>query len=74
MTDEIKIPYGYVRVTGQLQKGDGVWDNCKQGFVNVKRQPTEVIIRKTRMLYPCAMPDGIIAIRRARVEQETLKL
>ena len=64
------IPYGYKRVYSQLQKGDGVWNGEK--FVRVKRVPTEVIIRKTKMLYPCVMPDGPVAIRRCEVEPEEI--
>ena len=64
------IPYGYRRVYAQLQKGDGVWNG--ERFVRVKRAPTEVIIRKTKMLYPCVMPDGPVAIRRCEVVQTEL--
>ena len=37
MSSEPHIPYGYKRVTGQLQKGDGLWDGerfrkVKKGF------------------------------------------
>ena len=37
MSSEPHIPYGYQRVTGQLQKGDGLWDGerfrkVKKGF------------------------------------------
>lgn len=67
--DTPKIPYGYRRTHGQLQKGDAIWNGEK--FVRVKRVPTEVIIRKTKMLYPCAMPE-VVAIRRCEVVQEAL--
>lgn len=70
MTPDPTIPFGYRQVTGQLQKGDGVWNG--ERFVRVKRVPTEVIVRKTKMLYPCAMPDGAVAIRKCEVEQPSL--
>jgi hypothetical protein len=65
-----KIPFGYKQTHGQLQKGDAIWNGEK--FVRVKRVPTEVIVRKTKMLYPCAMEGGAVAIRRCEVVQETL--
>ena len=71
--DPVKIPFGYKRVFGQLQKGDGILDLASGGFIKVKRVPTEVIIKKTKMLYPCAMPQsGKFAIRRCTVEQTEL--
>ncbi len=71
--DLVKIPFGYKRVVGQLQKGDGILDLATGGFIKVKRVPVEVIIKKTKMQYPCVMPySGEIAIRRCTVEQPSL--
>jgi len=73
MGDEPQIPYGYKRVFGQLQKGDGILDLAAGKFIKVKRVPTEVIIRRTKMLYPCALPtSGVVAIRRCEVVQPPL--
>ena len=73
MSDAPKIPFGYKRVFGQLQRGDGILDLAAGGFIKVKRVPTEVIIRKTKMLYPCAMPEsGTVAIRKCEVVQAEL--
>lgn len=49
------IPYGYKIVTGQLQKGDGVWDG--ERFRKVKKQ------------YPSTEPRSLFAIRKCVVEQ-----
>ena len=58
MTEEPKIPFGFVRIFGQAQKGDGVWDYAARKF------------RKARKEYPwgAAMKERII-IRRATVTQ-----
>lgn len=73
MSADPQIPYGYKRVVGQLQRGDGILDLAAGGFIKVKRVPTEVIIRKTKMLYPCVDPQsGTIAIRKCVVEQAEL--
>ncbi len=51
-----QIPFGYKRVHGQLQKGDGVWNGTR--FAKVKKE------------YPCA--EGLhllFAIRKCTVEQ-----
>ncbi len=73
MGDEPQIPFGYRRVFGQLQKGDGIYDPETSEFKKVKRVPTEVIIRRTKMLYPCALPtSGGVAIRRQEVVQPPL--
>lgn len=69
MTSQPPIPYGYRAVTGQLQKGDGLWNG--ESFKKVRRIPTEVIVRKTKMLYPVA-GEGTLAIRRCEVVQEEL--
>ncbi len=66
MTDDPKIPFGFRRVFGQLQKGDGVWDGAT--FKRTKREPTTVIIKRTKMLYPCT-DSGMVAIRRCDAEQ-----
>ncbi len=70
MTDEIKIPFGFRLVVGQSQKGDGIWDGTR--FRKVKRVPTEVIIRKVKKLYPCAMPGGHVIIRRCEAQQTVI--
>lgn len=36
MTSEIKIPHGYKQITGQAQKGDGIWDGTR--FAKVKKE------------------------------------
>ena len=54
--DEPKIPHGYKRAFGQLQKGDGVWDGER--------------FRKVRKSYPNA--DGsapLFAIRKCEIVQ-----
>lgn len=66
MADEPQIPFGFRRVFGQLQKGDGVWDGVS--FKRTKRKPHELIIRRTKMLYPCTDVDTF-AIRPCAVEQ-----
>jgi hypothetical protein len=54
-----KIPFGYRRVVGQLQKGDGVWDG--ERFRKVKKQ------------YPNADGCGaLLAIRRCAAQQPVL--
>lgn len=50
MSDPI-IPFGYKRVYGQLQKGDGVWDGAefrkvKKGYPNADGAPELFAIRK----------------------------
>lgn len=72
VTDEPTIPFGYKRTLGQLQKGDGIWNGEK--FARVRKVPPEVIIRRTKMLYPCALPDGPVAIRRQEVVQPELTM
>lgn len=67
---EPAIPFGAKQVLGQLQRGDSIWDG--ERWKKVKRVPTEVIIRKTKMLYPCAMPGGPMAIRKCEVVQPSL--
>lgn len=52
------IPFGYKRITGQLQKGDGVWNGTR--------------FAKARKQYPFAGDAGIVAIRRCEVEQAEL--
>ncbi len=58
--EEIKIPYGFKRVFGQLQKGDGLWNGTR--FAKVKKQ------------YPNTDERiGLLfAIRRCEVEQAEL--
>lgn len=55
MSDDPKIPFGYKLVTGQLQKGDGVWNGTR--FRKVKRE------------YPFVGERTLIAIRKCVVEQ-----
>lgn len=57
MTTEPKIPFGFRRVFGQLQKGDGVWNG--ERFAKVKKE------------YPHSegRPGFLFAIRRCEVVQ-----
>lgn len=50
-----QIPYGYKAVTGQLQKGDAIWDGTR--FLKVKKE------------YPFAGTREMVAIRKCVVEQ-----
>ncbi len=52
------IPFGYHRVTGQLQKGDGIWNGTR--FAKVKK------------MYPNTEYVEIFAIRKCVVEQAEL--
>lgn len=56
------IPFGYRRITGQLQKGDGVWDGER--------------FRKVKKEYPHSdgHPGFLFAIRKCEVIQEALPL
>lgn len=54
------IPYGYRAVTGQLIKGDGIWDGQR--------------FRKVRKDYPFLGTREGVAIRRCEVVQEKLAL
>ncbi len=65
MSSEPEIPFGYKRVFGQLQKGDGVWDGAK--FKKVKREPTQITV--ARMRYPIVMLAATVAIRRCDAQQ-----
>jgi hypothetical protein len=59
MQDQPKIPHGYKRVVGQLQKGDGIWNGTR--FAKVRKQ------------YPfVGLPLDVIAIRKREVVQEVL--
>lgn len=58
MTSDPKIPYGYRTVTGQLQKGDGLWDG--ERFVKVRKG------------YPYIGTVEGVAIRRCEVVQTKL--
>lgn len=58
MSDEPKIPFGYRRVTGQLQKGDGVWNGTR--------------FRKVAKRYPSTEAVELFAIRRCEVVQTEL--
>lgn len=60
MTAEINIPFGYKRIFGQLQKGDGIWDGTR--------------FRKVRKEYPFLGERIGVAIRRCEVVQEALPL
>lgn len=64
MSDTPPIPYGYKRIQGQLQKGDGVWNGTR--FARVKKVLTPVTVMKMR--WPVAGDDAI-AIRKCEVEQ-----
>ena len=57
MPDEIKIPYGYRQVSGQMQKGDGVLVDGK--FVKVRKE------------YPRTDDDRVF-VRRCEVVQATI--
>ncbi len=67
MSSEPQIPFGFRRVFGQLQKGDGVLDPATGKFKKVKREPTQ--ITATRMRYPIVMLAATVAIRRCDAEQ-----
>ncbi len=56
--EEITIPFGYRRVTGQLQKGDGIWNGKR--FTKVKKT------------YPNTEYVEIFAIRKCVVEQQEM--
>ncbi len=56
MDTEPKIPFGYKRVSGQIQKGDGVLD------------PVTGLYHRVRKEYPRTDDDRIF-IRRCKVEQ-----
>ncbi len=58
MTHQPTIPFGYRRVTGQLQKGDGIWNGKR--FAKVKKA------------YPNTEYVEIFAIRKCVVEQQEL--
>lgn len=51
------IPYGYRQVTGQLQKGDGVWDEAAGKFKKVRKE------------YPFVGTRELFAIRKCEVVQ-----
>ncbi len=56
-----EIPYGYKRVTGQSQRGDGIWDSAREKFVKVRKE------------WPWA--DGLVprfVIRKCVVEQTVI--
>lgn len=38
MMSDLTIPYGYRRVFGQSQKGDGIWNYATNKFVKVKKE------------------------------------
>lgn len=65
-----EIPYGFKRVFGQLQKGDGVWDGQK--FKKVRKELTPVTVM--RMRWPIVHQAATVAIRRCTVEQTPLPL
>lgn len=52
------IPFGYKRVTGQLQKGDGIWNGTR--------------FAKAKKAYPNTEYVEIFAIRKCVVEQPVL--
>lgn len=60
VTTDPKIPYGWKRITGRSQKGDGIWNGEK--FVRVKKE------------YPHSegMPGFRLIIRKCEVVQPTL--
>lgn len=58
MSDNPAIPFGYRRIQGQLQKGDGLWNGTR--FARVKKG------------YPFVGTQELIAIRRCAVEQTEL--
>lgn len=53
-----EIPHGYRLVTGQSQKGDGIWNGTR--FARVRKG------------YPFAGDSGAVIIRRCTVEQPAL--
>lgn len=59
MPAEIKIPFGYKRVSSQIQKGDGVWNAATQKFDKVRKE------------YPRTDDDRVF-IRRCEVRQTEL--
>lgn len=67
MNDAPEIPYGYKRIWGQLQKGDGVWSPEHGRFVKTKKVPTSVVV--TKMRYPITTDARTFAIRKCRIEQ-----
>lgn len=60
MTDNPAIPYGYKVVTGQLQKGDGIWDHVNRKW------------RKAKKVFPYVGEYCVIAIRKCEVTQPAL--
>ena len=59
MSDAPAIPYGYRRIQGPSQRGDGIWDGTR--------------FRKVRKAYPNA--DGsapVVIIRKCVIEQPEL--
>lgn len=60
MSNTPKIPYGYRAVTGQLQKGDGLWNG--ERFVKVRKG------------YPFIGTVEGVAIRRCEVVQEVMPI
>lgn len=60
MPTEPQIPYGYRRITGQSQRGDGIWDGTR--------------FRKVKKEYPHSegRPGFYFIIRKCTVEQAAL--
>lgn len=57
MTDDPKIPFGYKRVTGRSQKGDGIWDGKR--FRKVKRE-YPMINENQIAIRPCEIVQQVI--------------
>lgn len=60
MEAEPKIPHGYTQVTGQLQKGDGLWDGTR--------------FRKVRREYPFIGERVGVAVRKCEVVQTEISM
>ncbi len=65
---EPAIPFGYRRITGQSQRGDGIWDGTR--FRKVKKEYpfigsgalTRIIIRKCAVEQPALAGIGLIGV------------
>jgi hypothetical protein len=60
MPSEPEIPFGYKRVHGEVERGDGVWRSDINKFVKVRKE------------YPFAGTDGRVFIRRCTITQPEL--
>lgn len=62
--DAIPVPFGYKRITGISQRGDGIWSGDQ--FIRVKRvrqkwpviTDTDFVIRRAVIEQPLLFPDA----------------